>query len=167
MEEIRVRRADAADQPVLERLWLLCCHDMSEFNGHLPDPDGTFQSERLRTALDDETCDPYLLTVRERPAGLALVERSPGPAYELTAFFVVRGARRTGVGLTAVRQLVARHPGRWEVAFQDTNPAAGPFWRRAARELAGDAWTWTEERRPVPGCPDEPPDLWISLTAPT
>ncbi|MGO9293911.1 MAG: GNAT family N-acetyltransferase, partial [Streptosporangiaceae bacterium] len=57
----------------------------------------------------------------------------------------------------------ARHPGQWEVAFQDNNPVAVQFWRRVAAEIAGTACT--EERRPVPGRPDFPPDVWISVPA--
>jgi predicted acetyltransferase len=82
----------------------------------------------------------------------------------LSSFFVVRGARRTGLGLSAVRQVVARHPGQWEVAFQDANVVAVNFWRRVATEIAGDAWT--ETRRPVPGLPDFPPDVWIAFDVP-
>ena len=83
----------------------------------------------------------------------------------LSAFFIVRGARRRGVGTEAVRLVVARHPGRWRVAFQDGNPPAARFWSRVAVELAGDAWTL--ERLPVPGRPDLPPDTWIGWSAPT
>jgi predicted acetyltransferase len=71
--------------------------------------------------------------------------------------------RRAGVGLQAVRSIVAKHPGRWEVAFQDANGAAVRFWRRVATELAGSEWT--EERRAVPGRPDLPPDVWIAFKA--
>jgi hypothetical protein len=58
---------------------------------------------------------------------------------------------------------VTKHPGPWEVAFQDNNLAAVRFWRRVATEIVGD--TWAEERRPIPGRPDLPPDVWISFSA--
>jgi hypothetical protein len=58
---------------------------------------------------------------------------------------------------------VAAYPGPWQVAFQDANVTAAHFWRRVARQIAGTAWT--EERRPVPGRPDLPPDVWISFEA--
>ncbi|WP_407565339.1 GNAT family N-acetyltransferase [Streptomyces sp. 184] len=165
MDDVRVRLATAADRPAMERLWLMCCHDMTEFGGQLPEPDGSFQRRTLRTAFTDPGWFPYLLTLRGRPAGLALVEFLPGPAtHVLNAFFVVRGVRRSGVGLRAVRQVVAAHPGRWEVAFQDGNPAAGRFWRRAAAEVAGAAGAaWGEERRPVAGRPEAPLDVCISF----
>ena len=146
---------------MVERLWLMFRHDLSEYDEVLPDTDGTFYADRPRAALADADWAAYLLTIDARPAGLALVRGLTGPKRVLNTFFVVRGARRTGVGLSAVQQVVARHPGPWEVAFQDANAAAVRFWRRVATEIAGDAWT--EERRPVPHRPDLPPDVWISF----
>jgi predicted acetyltransferase len=156
-----VRLANAADRVVLERLWLMFRHDMSEFSGQLPNPDGTFRSERLQAAFADPDWAAYLLMSGDRPVGLAVVRGLASPVRVLSGFFVVRAVRRTGIGLRAVLEVVSRHPGLWEVAFQDNNLGAVRFWRRAAAEIAGDAWS--EERRPVPGQPGLPPDLWISF----
>ncbi|MFC4011192.1 GNAT family N-acetyltransferase [Nonomuraea purpurea] len=163
MTDFSVRPAGAADRPAIERLWLMFRHDMSEFGSLLPNADATFISERLHSAFTDADWAPYLFTSGDRPAGFAFVRNLAGPARVLNSFFVVRGARRTGLGLRAVQDVIARHPGPWEIAFQDANTGAVAFWRRVATEIAGDRWT--EERRPVPGRPDVPPDAWISFTA--
>jgi predicted acetyltransferase len=164
MPGVSVRKADAADRPALERLWLMFQHDLSEFRRELPRPDGTFRRQRVQAAFEDADWAPYLLTQDENPVGLALVRGLQAPAHVLNSFFVVRGARRSGIGLQAARDVVSRHPGRWQVAFQDENVAAVRFWRRFATEVAGDAWT--EDRRPVPGRPNLPPDVWISFAVP-
>ncbi|KDN87483.1 GNAT family N-acetyltransferase [Kitasatospora cheerisanensis] len=165
MSDVSVRLAGTADRPAVERLWLMFHHDMSEFDGTLPNADGTFRSERLHLAFSDPDWAPYLLTGEGGgAAGFAFVRGLTGPKRVLNSFFVVRGARRSGVGLRAVREIVAGHPGPWEVAFQDANAAAVRFWRRVAAQLAGDAWT--EERRGVPNRPDLAPDVWISFDSP-
>jgi predicted acetyltransferase len=167
MTDLSVRPATTADRSVLERLWLMFRHDLSGFDGQrqLPNQDGTFRSERLHSALTDPDWAAYLLQSGDRPAGLVFVRSLSGPARVLNSLFVVRGLRRSGVGLRAVRAVVANHPGRWEVAFQDQNEAAVHFWRRVATEIAGDAWT--EERRPISSRLDLPPDVWIAFdTAP-
>ncbi|GAB2925335.1 GNAT family N-acetyltransferase [Nonomuraea fastidiosa] len=156
-----VRPVIPSDRAVVERLWLMFRHDMSEFQGGLPLPDATFRSERLESAFTGPGWAAYLLSSGDRPAGFAFVRGLDGPVRVLNSFFVVRGARRSGLGLRAVKEVIARHPGRWEIAFQDANAGAVAFWRRVATELAGDAWT--EEHRPVPGKPDVPPDTWISF----
>jgi len=164
VQDVSVRLATADDRPVVERLWLMFRHDMSEFDGRLPFPDGTFLGERLEAAFGADWA-PYLLICGEFPVGLAFVCALSRPTRVLNSFFVVRGARRAGIGLRAVQQVVAKHPGRWEVAFQDANAGAVRFWRRVATEIAGEAWS--EERRPVPGRPELPPDVWISFRTDT
>lgn len=163
MADFSVDRATEADRAVLERLWLLFRHDMSEWNGVLPKPDGTYRDERLESALTDPDWAAYLFRDGDRhPLGFAFVRGLAAPTRVLNSFFVVRAARRGGIGLHAVGRVFAWHPGGWEVAFQDANPPAVRFWRRVAGQIAGEAWT--EERRPVPGDPTAPPDVWISLT---
>jgi predicted acetyltransferase len=161
---VLVRPALAADRPTVERLWLMFRHDMSDPSGSLPEPDGSFCADRLRSAFTDADWAPYLLVSGDRPAGFAFVRALRGPARVMNSFFVVRGARRAGTGLRAAQQVVARHPGPWEIPFQDSNPPAVAFWRRVAAEIAGDAWA--EERRPVPHRPEVPPDVWISFVGP-
>ena len=160
--EVAVRRAGPHEIGILERLWLMFRHDLSEFRGVLPGPDGSFRSDRLRAAVEDPAWAAYLVWADDRPVGLALVRALDQPVRVLNGFFVVRGARRTGTGSRAVLQVLANHPGPWEVAFQADNAAAVQFWRRVASATSGDAWT--EERRAVPGRPDLPPDVWISFS---
>ncbi|AGJ59534.1 MULTISPECIES: GNAT family N-acetyltransferase [Streptomyces] len=162
MPDISLRLADLADKPTVERLWLMFRHDMSELEGDLPNPDGSFQDDWLHMAFSEPDRAPYLLTSGDRPIGFAFVRGLIGPTRVMNSFFVVRGARRAGTGIHAAQGIVARHPGSWEIAFQDANPGAVQFWRRVATEIAGDAWT--EERRPVPNRPDVAPDVWISFS---
>lgn len=162
VSDTQIHRASDADRPVAERLWLMFRHEMSEFTGALPNPDGTFRSERLQSAF---TGDPdwaaYLVMSGDAPVGLALVRSLSAPTRVLNSFFIVRAARQRGIGLRVVREIVTLHPGRWEVAFQDANVTAVRFWRGVARQLAPDSWT--EERRLSPQRPDLPPDVWISF----
>ncbi|WP_369227547.1 GNAT family N-acetyltransferase [Streptomyces sp. R39] len=163
--DVVVRPAVPGDRPVVDRLWLMFRHDLSEFRGLLPRSDGSFRSERVEDAFSSPDWAAYLFVLGEHPVGFAFVRALGAPVRVLNSFFVARGARRAGIGLAAVREVLTRHPGRWEIAFQYENPGAVAFWRRVAAEVAGDAWT--EEPRPVPALPELPPDVWISFgTAP-
>ena len=77
-------------------------------------------------------------------------------------FFVVRAARRQGVGNVVVAELFARYPGSWEIGFQGNNRGAPEFWRRVVSAAAGT--DWREERRPVPDKPHIPDDHFILFT---
>ena len=165
---VHVRPANPADRPTVERLWLMFRHDLSEFAAagqlQLPNPDGTFRSERVDAAFGEGGGDwaPYLFWSGEHPVGFAFVRGINSATRVLNSFFVVRGARRAGGGMRAVRDVVARYPGSWAVAFQDANPGAVAFWRRVGEELAPGEWG--EERRPVPEWPGLAPDVWVSFT---
>ena len=162
MSDLVVRRAGEADRVVLERLWLMFRHDMSEFQGQLPRPDGSYRTEWLELVL---AADPewagYLFYSGESPIGFSFMRALRQPVHVLNCFFIVRPVRRNGLGMRAVREVLANHPGPCEVAFQRNNAKAVRFWQRVATELSGDAWT--QESRPIPGKPDEIPDVWISF----
>jgi predicted acetyltransferase len=112
MPGLSLHLADQSERPIAERLWLMFRHDLSEFRGQLPNPDGTFRSERLQAASSDPDWAAYILVKDDRPAGLALVRALTSRTRVLSSFFVVRGGRRTGIGLRAVHELVGKHPGR-------------------------------------------------------
>lgn len=156
-----LHRLQDSDRELAERLWLMFRHDLSEFDGRLPNADGTFRREWVESAFTDPRWAGYIVRLDDQPAGLAFVRALDKPVRVLNTFFIVRGARRGGIGMRAVRELVDLHPGRWAVAFQDKNPVAVRFWRRVAADIAGS--DWIEERRPVPGRDDVPPDVWIEF----
>ncbi|MEU3350897.1 GNAT family N-acetyltransferase [Streptomyces sp. NPDC037389] len=136
-------------------------HDLSEFREVLPHPDGTFRDEWLRSALGDPGWAAHLAFLGNRPAGFALVRGLDAPARVLNSFFIVRGARRGGWGTRLALEVIAAHPGPWEIAFQEANARAARFWRRVAGQVAGDAWT--EAVRPVLDQPGLPGDVWIVI----
>ncbi|MFL6116617.1 MAG: GNAT family N-acetyltransferase [Catenulispora sp.] len=152
--------ADAADRALLERLWSLFRHDMTEFTGGLPNPDGTFPGAWLGSALDDENWAAHLAFVNDRPVGFAFVRALEQPVRVLNSFFIVRGARRGGHGIQLARYVLAAHPGPWEIAFQEANVKGARFWRRLAQQVAPGAWH--EEERPA-SRPELPPNVWIVI----
>jgi predicted acetyltransferase len=157
-----LRPITEGDRPAIERLWQLYSHDMSEVRGTLPNEEGAFKAGRLPTYFGTPDAAAYLISYRGAPVGFAFVSGLSGETRSIGDFFVVRAARRQRVGYDVARDLLARHPGRWEIGFQGGNRGAPEFWRRVAADAAGDAWR--EELRPVPGKPHIPDDHFIVLT---
>lgn len=126
----------ARDQAgVLENLFELYVHDFSE---HVPldiKPNGRFDlplEERWWTAQDHY---PFFVRWKSKLAGFALVRRGSritgaSDIMDVAEFFVLRGARKKGVGTSAARALLAAYPGKWEIRIRKTNPAALKFWLR-------------------------------------
>jgi predicted acetyltransferase len=147
------------DRPVVERLWQLYSHDMSEVRGTLPNSEGLYKTGRLPTYFDDPDRCGYLISHQDAPAGFAFVRGLSGETRMMGDFFVVRAARRQRIGYRVVRELLGRYPGRWEIGFQQGNPGAPEFWRRVVSDAVGT--DWREELRPVPDKPHIPHDHFI------
>jgi predicted acetyltransferase len=150
---------------VAERLWQLYVHDLSEFRGHMPGSSGQYETARLLNYFGDPNRRGYLLYSDQAPGGFALIHGLAGETRVMGDFFVVRAARRQRVGHDAAVKVMNLHPGRWAIPFQEENPGAARFWRLVGAELA--TADCKEERRPVPGKPAEPPDIWLLLNTTT
>lgn len=150
------------DLPIVERLWQLYSHDMSEVRGTLPSAEGAYKAGRLPTYFGTPDACGYLIVYRDAPAGFAFVQGLSGETRAMGDFFVVRAARRRRVGYDVAREVLRRHPGPWEIGFQAENRGAPEFWRRVATDAVGERWR--EEVRPVPGKPHIPHDHFILLT---
>jgi predicted acetyltransferase len=157
---LNVRHAGAEDRPVLERMWLLFRHDLSQFTGDLPRADGTFRSERLDAALTSPGWAAFLACCGDSPVGFAFARSLEREPFILNSFFVVAAVRGTGVSSALAHEVVTTFPGTWAVAFQEANSVATHFWRKVA---AAHSPGWTEERRAVPGRPHLPADAWITF----
>lgn len=164
LPNLSLRLVTPADHPLIERLWQLYRHDLSEFRGTPLQPDGTFSIGRLPTFYDDPDRRAYLMYEDQLPVGFALIRGLLEERVVIGEYFVVRSARRRRIGQQAALALFAEHPGKWAIPFQEENAGAARFWRGVATSVAGD--TWTEETRPIAsGRPDLTPDVWILLDA--
>ena len=161
---LRVEEIGPDDWPLLERLWQLYQHDLSEFRHSAPDPEGLFNAGRVAAYRERDTRVGYLARLGDVPCGFALVhlhglhgrgrdERVMG------AFFVTRSARGRGTAAAFAREVFTRHPGRWVVPFQNENPRAAAFWRRLTAAVLEDV---SERPLAVPGKPHLPPDVWLT-----
>jgi predicted acetyltransferase len=165
MGDITLDPVTPALRPVVERLWQLYRHDLSEFRDSHPDEQGRFTDGRLPAYVDGVGGRRALLVrYGGLPAGFVLLAGLDVPPATIGEFFVVRSLRRRGVGHQVATEVLRSRPGPWVVAFQEENPRAARFWRRVATDVAGD--TWTERRIPVPDKPWLPPDVWLSLEVP-
>ncbi|HET7899731.1 MAG TPA: GNAT family N-acetyltransferase [Candidatus Nanopelagicales bacterium] len=149
----------------LTRLSQLERHDLSEFRGTLPGPDGLFPDRRLPLYLEDPEREALLIRSGGHLVGFVLVRPHEEGGRSIGEFFVVRAVRRTGIGSAAAHALLRGRPGRWGIAFQEENAKAARLWRRIAAEAAvgavveevrlardgvhADTWLWLEVADPA------------------
>ena len=162
---VTLRALTPDDDEVIDRLWQLYWHDLSQSRGSLPNASGRFKRAHLDHYLADPVDYPgFLVLYGTAPAGFAFVTGASRSLRTIGEFFVVRAVRRRGVGEFVARTLIERYPGPWEIAFQDNNPGAPEFWKRVVAGIVGDAWR--EEWRPVPDKPHIAPDHWLLFRIP-
>jgi predicted acetyltransferase len=160
-EMVSVRLAGDSERRSIEGLSQFYIYDFSEMepagsNEAELGEDGNYSSlPEIDSYWRVEGFRPLLIRVRGRPAGFALINtrsrHSGRVEHNMAEFFVTRKHRRRQVGTEAVRQILARYPGRWEIAVAQRNVAARAFWPRAIGaaanvselvQLDGDGKRW-------------------------
>ncbi|MDQ0464451.1 putative acetyltransferase [Caulobacter ginsengisoli] len=151
------------EAPLLEGLMQFYIYDFSEMEppgstGFELDGTGRFEPyPYLDRYWSEEGRIPLILRVDGHPAGFALINshshRDDGHVERnMGEFFVARKHRGRGLADWALHEILARYPGRWEIAIAQRNARAIVFWPRAIKaagnvseieEIQGDGIHWT------------------------
>jgi predicted acetyltransferase len=123
--------------PVLRNLFELYAHDFSEYVPLELNATGRFDAPIDREWWTDHDRHAYFVRDGGKLVGFALVRKGSrvsddGDVMDVAEFFVVRGARRKGIGVKAAHALFAAFPGAWEMRVRRANVPARAFWTRAA-----------------------------------
>jgi predicted acetyltransferase len=97
---------------------------------------GHREPDQLTRWFGDPTAQLLTILNHQQPAGFAMV--TPGGTiagnkrsdHRMAEFFVIRSQRRRGVGRSAVRLILDRFDGSWEIIEYLRNPSAVSFWRK-------------------------------------
>ncbi|WP_139997426.1 GNAT family N-acetyltransferase [Paenibacillus paridis] len=131
---------------------------------------GVFENDDTRTLVEQNrvfdiwwehpnVLFPYLITVDDIPAGLAFVAIAPFTPcphdinYFMNEFFLLRNYRGKGIGDEAVRQMIKKMRGKWEVQTNPTgrNERAQRFWRRTLNTCTNRKYSEELGHHPVVG----------------
>jgi len=104
------------------------------------------EGEFLAGWFGDPWAHPFVILQSGVRAGFALVARPVAQSqsradFRMADFFVVRNARRRGVGANAAALLFSRFAGEWEVLEDEHNREALQFWRRVIGRLTAGRYS--------------------------
>lgn len=104
--------------------------------------DGLYGYEYLDCYFTEKNRFPYFIKSDGKLAGFVLVSDYPEVVDEktdfcLSEFFILYKYRRSGVGRDAVRQLLDKHHGKWQLKRHPHNTASVFFWDKVIDELTG------------------------------
>lgn len=133
MPNIELKLIEYKDKEVLRNLMEYYLYDFSEFEHFDLYPHGRFEYKYLDHYWTDQDRFPYFILVDGLYAGFILVNQYgvlTENSLSMAEFFVMRKYRRSGIGESAVRQILDRHRGDWEVKVMNSNTTAQAFWRK-------------------------------------
>lgn len=162
MSEIRFELITEESRPLLENLWQLYFHDLAKYRGTRIGEDGKFGLGRLPLLFTNDDRAGYFFYIESDLVGFSIVRDGDQATKIVSEFFILGPFQHQGIGKEIALKLFRLHPGKWEISFQEINKPAALFWRNVAETAS--ASMWSEEKRPVPGRTDVPPDNWISFT---
>jgi predicted acetyltransferase len=151
--------ADEAE--LLLNLWQLYMKDLAEFRKSVVQTDGRFRDDRLRTYLAYDEHFPFLIRSQGEIVGFALVRKSKPDTHLIGEFFIKSQFRRSGIGVSAVAEILHKFAGNWEIPFQEGNVRGAIFWRKTIPQLG---YQVNEARVPVSDMPDLPHEVQLSFT---
>lgn len=132
IKQRQVREARRGEQPIIENLLQLYLYEFSAALGTDVEADGRFLWDGLDDYWAEDGLHPFLLTVDDKLAGFALVQRISGAdqtlVWDMEDFFVMAKYRRSGLGAFAADHLFRRFPGRWQIRVSTSNSGARAFW---------------------------------------
>ena len=104
------------------------------FSGNDPSTEfGEREPDMMARWFSDDSSYPLLILGDKEPQGFALVSRptmkKADVDYRMAEFFVVKKARRHGIGREAAELIFNRFDGRWEIVEFMRNQGAVAFWR--------------------------------------
>jgi predicted acetyltransferase len=126
--------------PTLANLLELYVHELSAFFDVEIGEDGKFGYPPLPLYWSDPDRHPFIVKSDGKLAGLVLVKKVSG-IWDMAEFFIIRGARRRGLGTQVVQQVWKRFPGPWEVRVIESNTAAQRFWAGAVATFLGQPFS--------------------------
>lgn len=133
---LRDARTSARDREWIEGVYRDYLDDLGLLNtGIFPalGEIGHREPDQLQRWLVDRSAALLTILDDSQPAGFAMVARESRASrvadFRMAEFFIARHARRRGVGRSAVRLILDRFSGRWEIVEYSRNPAAVSFWR--------------------------------------
>jgi aminoglycoside 6'-N-acetyltransferase I len=146
---IELRLSSVVDAHIIQNLWPLYQHDVSQFETSLrPNRHGLFGADDRVTSWvehadgqgawwrEPESLFPYLILVDGYPAGFNLIAARPrlpegvDADFMVHEFFVLNAHRGKGVAERAAIEGFERHRGRWEILTWPAHARALAFWRR-------------------------------------
>ena len=128
------------DKEILNNLMEKYLYEFSQWDKNDINENGLYDYPYLDCYFTEENRFPYFIKFNGKLAGFALISDYPEVEGEktdlcLSEFFIMHKFRRKGIGKEAVRLILDRHHGKWQLKRHPHNTASVCFWDSVIKEF--------------------------------
>lgn len=137
---IELIQVQEEDREVLAHLIELYEYDFSEFENSDVNKYGLYGYSYLDYYWTEDNRYAYFIKVNGKLAGFVMVcgfcyvSKEPDTLC-MSEFFVMKKYRRQGIGKYAAKEVLKKHPGKWELTVHPNNSISHNFWNQVVTEL--------------------------------
>ena len=137
---INLRIAGKEDRTLLWNINQKYLYEMTQFYDDPMDENGNFHYGYFEEYFSDPNRVAYLLYDNDNIVGFALLNPysccGGKPDYTMAEFTIFPAYRRKHLASEAVKTILKKHPGKWEVKYNEKNTAAKKFWTTITSEYS-------------------------------
>lgn len=146
---IALRRVRPEDRELLWNVNQKYLYEMTHFYDDPMDENGNYHYGHFEEYFTDPRREAYFLCLDGALAGFAMLcpysNIGGTPDYVMAEFTVFPAYRRRHCALESARMLLAAHPGRWEIKYNEKNAPAKALWQTVTAPYWPEAVHLNEE----------------------
>ena len=138
---IEIEQVQEEQREILAHLIELYEYDFSEYENSDVNAYGLYGYSYLDYYWTEENRYAYFIKVNGKLAGFAMVcgfcyVSKHEETLFLSEFFIMKKYRKQGIGKYAAKEVLRKHPGKWELTVHPKNPVSHKFWKSVISEIA-------------------------------
>jgi predicted acetyltransferase len=136
-KNVTIQRAELKDKVILENLFQLYLHDLSEFATTLEiSVHGRFENDDVSLYFEKEHLIPITIKYMDKTIGFAMFNfcKNEGVDYVINDMFIIKKHRGKGIGKLVANEIFDHYKGRYWIIELDANKPAISFWHSIFKE---------------------------------
>ena len=126
------------EKEILRNLLEKYDYEFSQYNDLDVNDLGLYGYDYLDNYWTEENRFPFFIRADNKLAGFVMVNDYPevnlGTKYSMSEFFVMYKYRRHGIGKYAVKYILDKFKGKWQLKFHPKNDVSKNFWLKTIEE---------------------------------
>ena len=146
---INLQIARNEDRTLLWNINQKYLYEMTQYYDDPMDENGNFHYGHFEEYFSDPNRTAYLLYDDDNLVGFALLNPYSccrgKPDYTMAEFTIFPACRRRYLASEAVKTVLEKHPGKWEIKYNEKNSAAKEFWNKITSGYSPEKTRLNEE----------------------